>query len=99
MPKSLKRYTDPMKAREYRNRQRKINYDRCPGDPTVSRSRYTEDEERLIAGWKGTDRELSAATGRGVRAIQIKRHRMRKEGPHGDSGDVAGPKGGGGILP
>ena len=53
MPKSLKRYTDPMKAREYRNRQRKINYDRCPGDPAVSHSRYTEDEERLIAGWGG----------------------------------------------
>lgn len=86
MPKSLRRYADKDLAREYRNRQRKANYAACPGDPSVSHRRWERWEEEMVSYHLVTDREISLATGRSVRAIQIKRHKMRKEGGQGVPG-------------
>ena len=83
MPKSLRGYADNDLAREYRNRQRKANYDACSGDPGISRTRWAGWEEDMVAEHAVSDRVISAATGRSVRAIQVKRHKMRKEGDLG----------------
>lgn len=78
MPKCLKYYADSEKARAYRNRQRKRNYDKCPGDPRVSKSPWTDDEVKLVLDHTMTDREISKKIGRSVTAIQMKRCKTLK---------------------
>lgn len=77
-PKRLKSYADKEKALACRNRNRKSNYDKAPGDPLVSHSRWTQQEEDMVAIHEISDRELSKKIGRSVRAIQGKRTRLKK---------------------
>ena len=72
MPKSLMGFADSAKAREYRNRQRKRNYALCPGDDEVRHTRWQDWERELVMEHDMPDR--------GVRAIQVMRHKMRKAG-------------------
>ena len=79
MPKTLKRYADTGKARAYRNRQRKINYDRDGSDRRNSRKRWSNHEIDMILERELTDREVARIIGRSVSAIQIKRARLKHE--------------------
>ena len=80
MPKTLKNFADSERAREYRNRQRERNYALCPGDDEVRHTRWRDWERRLVMEHDIPDREISRMTGRSVRAIQVMRHKMRKNG-------------------
>lgn len=84
MPKTLKNFADSERAREYCNRQRKRNYALCPGNDEVRHTRWRDWERKLVMEHDIPDREISRITGRSVRAIQVMRHRMRKE-EEGDS--------------
>ena len=84
MPKTLKSYADSERAREYRNRQRKRNYALCPGNDEVRHTRWRDWERKLVMEHDIPDREISRMTVRSVRAIQVMRHKMRKE-EEGDS--------------
>lgn len=77
MPKTLKEYADTDRARAYRNRQRKINYDRDGSDRHRSREPWTRHEIDMILERKLTDREVARIMGRSVKAIQIKRCRLK----------------------
>lgn len=46
-------------------------------DATNSTLSWIPAEDRALLGWDGTDRELSALLGRSVRAIQVRRSRLR----------------------
>lgn len=63
-----------------RNRQRERNYALCPGDDDVRHTRWRDWERRLVMEHDIPDREISRMTGRSVRAIQVMRHKMRKNG-------------------
>lgn len=71
-------------GKEYRNRQRKRNYALCPGNDEVRHTRWRDWERKLVMEHDIPDREISRITGRSVRAIQVMRHKMRKE-EEGDS--------------
>ena len=77
MPKMLKKYADTDKARAYRNRQRKINYDRDGSDRHRSKEPWTIHEIDMILERRLTDREVARIIGRSVRAIQIKRCKLK----------------------
>lgn len=62
------------------NRQRERNYALCPGDDDVRHTRWRDWERRLVMEHDIPDREISRMTGRSVRAIQVMRHKMRKNG-------------------
>lgn len=79
MPKTLKKYADTDKARAYRNRQRKINYDRDGSDRRNSYKRWSNDEIDMILEGKLTDREVARIIGRSVKAIHVKRARLKHE--------------------
>lgn len=79
MPKALKGYTDTDKAKTYRNRQRKINYDRDGSDRRNSNKRWSNHEIDMILECELTDREVARIIGRSVKAIQIKRARLKHE--------------------
>lgn len=76
MPKCLKQYADPSKARTYRNRQRARNYASTTMYPP--KGQWSNYEDSLILEHATTDRELSAKIQRSVRAIQIRRCRLKK---------------------
>ena len=80
LPKTLKRYADSDKARRYRNRQRKINYDNGSKNTSNGYKRWSESDERILMEYSDemTDRQLSEILERSVRAIQIHRARMKK---------------------
>lgn len=80
MPKTLKNFADSERAREYRNRQRERNYALCPGDDDVRYTRWQDWERELVMEHTMPDREISRMTGRGVHAIQVMRHKLRKTG-------------------
>ena len=84
MPKTLKNFADSERAREYRNRQRKRNYALCPGNDEVRHTRWRDWERKLVMEHDIPDWEISRISGRSVRAIQVMRHKMRKE-EEGDS--------------
>jgi len=44
-----------------------------------SRETYTDQDKELILKFPGTDRELAKILNRSVKAIQVKRVRLRKE--------------------
>lgn len=77
--KRLKQYKDSDKAKAYRYRHRKKNYEKGAGDPKVSGVCWTKQEEILALEHKMTDRELSKKIGRSVRAIQAKRYKMKRK--------------------
>ena len=79
MPKTLKEYADTDKARAYRNRQRKINYDRDGSDRRNGRKPWSKHEIDMILERELTDREVARIIGRSVKAIQIKRCRLKNE--------------------
>ena len=51
-----------------------------PGDDEVRHTRWRDWERRLVMEHDIPDREISRMTGRSVRAIQVMRHKMRKNG-------------------
>lgn len=64
---------------EKRNKERKENYDRGAKYDYSSRMGYSKREDELILKFKGTDRELAKLICRSVKAIQIRRGRVKKE--------------------
>lgn len=56
------------------------NYALCPGDDDVRHTRWQDWERGLVMEHDMPDREISRMTGRSVRAIQVMRHKMRKNG-------------------
>ena len=79
VPKTLKNYADSDKARKYRNRQRKINYDRDGSDRKRSGKPWLGYEVKMILERKYKDRILAKVLGRSVAAIQIKRAKVKSE--------------------
>lgn len=76
MPKSVKYYQNPDKLREYRNKQRALNYKRGWID---SHDRvWTVEENLLVLDSTMSDRELSKKIERSVAAIQVQRSRLKK---------------------
>lgn len=82
MPKALKKYADSDKARAYRNRQRKINYDRDGSDRRNNRKRWSSYEIDMILECELTDREIARIIGRSVKAIHVKRAKLKHEQSH-----------------
>ena len=76
MPKCLKKYKDPAKAREYRNRQRASNYAQTSIYPF--KGRYADWEDELVLAHTMPDRNLSCLLQRSVVSIQIRRSRLKK---------------------
>jgi len=62
-----------------RNKDRKKNYDKGAIYDFRSRETYPDQEKELILKFPGTDRELAKILERSVRAIQVKRVRIRRE--------------------
>lgn len=79
MPKTLKSFADSDKARKYRNRQRKINYDRDGSDRRRSHRPWLRYEVEMILERRLTDREVARILGRSVAAIQVKRAKLKRE--------------------
>lgn len=79
VPKSLNRFVDSDKARAYRNRQRKINYDRDGSDRRRSNKPWLNYEVEMILEHEHTDRMLAKILGRSVAAIQVKRCSLKRE--------------------
>ena len=79
MPKTLKSYADSDRARAYRNRQRKINYDRDGSDRRRGGKPWLRCEVEMILEHKYKDRMLAKILGRSVAAIQVKRAKIKSE--------------------
>ena len=79
VPKTLKSYADSDKARAYRNRQRKINYDRDGSDRKRSGRPWMRHEVEMILEHRYKDRMLAKILGRSVAAIQVKRAKLKQE--------------------
>src|SRR3989344_8229391 len=62
-----------------KNKHRKKNYDQGAIYDFRSRETYPDQEKELILKFPGTDRELAKILERSVRAIQVKRVRIRRE--------------------
>lgn len=77
MPKHLKDYKDKEKARITRNRQRQKNYGKT-SFIYKGRRRWTEYEDTLVLEHSITDFELSQQIIRSVKAIQIRRCKLKK---------------------
>lgn len=77
-PKCLKHYADEEKARAYRNKHRKENYDKCNGLSEVNGTKWSELDETRVLEHSVSDRDLSKDIGRSVRAIQQKRFKLKK---------------------
>ena len=78
VPKTLKTFADSDKARAYRNRQRKINYDRDGSDRRHSHKPWLRYEVEMILDREYPDREIARILGRSVEAIQVKRCSLKK---------------------
>ena len=72
MPK--RKYKDDEKERKYRNKQRHINYS---ATALYVRSRYTEEDDKLILAHEIPDRQLSEIIRHSVQSIQIRRSRLK----------------------
>lgn len=64
---------------EKRNKERKENYDKGAKYDHYSHISYSKKEDELILRFKGTDRKLAKLIGRSVKAIQVRRTRIKKE--------------------
>ena len=78
VPKTIREYADADKARAYRNRQRKINYDRDGSDRRNHHKPWSKSEVDMILEHRLTDREIARAIGRSVAAIQVKRSNLKR---------------------
>lgn len=76
MPSSKRTYKDMEKFKEYRRKGKKRNYDR--GAVGCERHSWTLEEDQLVLASMISDRELSKITRHSVRAIQIRRNRLKK---------------------
>ena len=75
MPKCIKNFRDKDKAREYRNRQRRINYHRGDFSNGTGRS-YKWWEIPIILLHLMSDRTIARRLNRSVMAIQLKRNKL-----------------------
>lgn len=75
MPKSIKLFRDRNKAVEYRNRQRKINYQSGDFGGGVKR-KYEPWEEKFILESPLPDRDIAKRLDRSIASIQHKRMRL-----------------------
>lgn len=78
MPNTLRNFADSDKARAYRNRQRKLNYERDGSDRRNSHKPWLRHEVEMILERRLTDREVARIIGRSVAAIQVKRCSLKK---------------------
>ena len=62
-----------------RNKHRKENYEKGALYDFCSRAPYPDQDKELILKFPGTDRELAKILERSVKAIQVKRVRIRRE--------------------
>lgn len=79
MPKSLKLYKNKELRQQYRNRQRRRNYEKSNKFAVNGYNPYSSEECQLILEHNITDFELSKQLGRSMRAIQGKRFKLKKE--------------------
>ena len=77
MPKCLKFYKDKKKALAYRNRQRAINYSKS--DEWAEKHPWTKSEDIMVLERKTTDFELSKIIKHSIRAIQIRRSKLKRK--------------------
>jgi hypothetical protein len=77
MPKCLKLYKDKLKAKIYRNLQRKKNY-RQTSFSKNSGKPWEDSDIQLTLNFQGTDRELSKLLKRSVCSIQKIRWKVKK---------------------
>ena len=75
MPNRKENYRDMRKFLITRNAQRKRYYDKTA---IYEPSSWTNDQDRLVLEHMITDSELSSLIGHSVRAIQIRRCRLKK---------------------
>lgn len=75
MPSSKRAYKDMEKFKEYRRKGKKRNYDR--GAVGCKRHSWTLEEDQLVLASVISDRELSKIIKHSVRAIQIRRNRLK----------------------
>lgn len=80
MPKSIEKFKSQTKARVYRNKQRRNNYEKGRKGAIKTFSRWTPKEMEFLLNWKGTDFELHRVLKRSVQAIQGKRNRIKYGG-------------------
>ncbi len=73
-------YKDIEKWRKTKKLQQKRYYDKHRKYDVNSRERYTEEEIEMILKHEISDVELSKCIGRSVKAIQIKRCKLKSEG-------------------
>lgn len=79
MPKSLKLYKNKELRQQYRNRQRRRNYEKSDKFAVNGYRAYSKEECQLILDHSITDFELSKQLGRSMRAIQGKRLKLKRE--------------------
>ena len=77
--KCKKMYADKEKYRKYRNGYNSRYYARTQNAPN-KRQRWTLHDMDMIIKREVSDTELSKLLGRSVRAIQMKRQKLKKEG-------------------
>ena len=75
MPNRKENYADMEKFRKTRKEQRKRYYDKTAWKELKS---WTEEDDKSVLSHDITDTELSKIIGHSVRAIQIRRSRLKK---------------------
>lgn len=76
MPIRKKSYKDMDRFNKTRNAQRKRYYDKTA---IYEPSRWTSEQDKLVLEHTVSDTELSTLIGHSVRAIQIRRWRLKKQ--------------------
>ena len=81
LPKSLIHFASEKQALEYRNRQRKRNYQLGIPNPAPARRHLWQPwEDNIILNHSFADRELAAKLNVTVQSIQARRCRLKKNG-------------------
>lgn len=79
MPNTVYKYHDKVKARLYRNRNRKNNYTKGRIFNAKSHQAFTTTDCKIILEHKLCDREIAKLLQRSVQSIQIMRSRLKKK--------------------
>lgn len=79
MTKAIKYYRNEELAHEYRKHQRAQNYAKSEKHATNKGEPYSQSDCDAIVAHSICDFELSKQLGRSVRAIQIKRSKLKQE--------------------
>lgn len=79
MPKHIHWYKNKEKARVYRNRQRKKNYD-SGGYVGQDKTKWTKKEVEILINFKGTYRELAQILKRSMSGITKKKCLLKNKG-------------------